>query len=79
MKTLLLLSALSTPVSAKRCPVVLIHVLTPESWSEMDEINLEMAKKRCPQKYKRSPCLKKFIRWKPLRYGAICGPKEEVE
>jgi hypothetical protein len=79
MKSLLLASALAISSGggkAKECPKTVMVLVTPEPWSAMDQINFNLAKKRCPVKYKRSPCLKKFIRWGKLRYSAICGMKE---
>jgi hypothetical protein len=79
MKSLLLAAALAASPGnkPKECPRTTIVLLTPEGWSAMDQINFNLAKKRCPVKYKRSPCLKKFIRWGKLRYSAICGARPE--
>ena len=70
-----LVAAMASHGKLKQCPDTVVHVMTPEPWSEMDQANLDIARERCPVKYKRSPCLKKFIRWEPLRYSAICGAR----
>jgi hypothetical protein len=64
--------------SVYSCPDTKVYLMTDEPWSKTDEFNLNKADKRCEELYKKSPCLKKFIRWEPLRYSAICGKKEAM-
>lgn len=68
--------ALHQTNSTTKCPKTKIILVNDDPWSEMDQINFDIAKNRCPEKYKKSPCLKKFIRWDKLRYSAVCGAKD---
>ena len=61
------------PVQHDYCPETQFVVHTPEDWSELDQANLELARRGCARRYPNSPCLKKFIRWEQLRYSAVCG------
>jgi len=77
MKGILIASIMGMgTIPPKHCPKTNIVLIDKEPWSKMDQINFNIAQNRCPEKYKKSPCLKKFIRWGKLRYGAICGAKD---
>ena len=59
---------------ALTCPVTKLINQSKEPWNKMDAIAKNVAKERCgPITHHRSPCLKQFIKQKPLTYRAICG------
>jgi hypothetical protein len=58
------------------CPKTLVFNKT-DTWVEHDNKSMKVAAKRCPQIYKRSPCLKVFIKKGFQDYNAICG--HEIE
>lgn len=46
---------------------------TAYAWNEFDMKTIEFAKKRCPEIYPDSPCLKLFIKLDKQDYYASCG------
>lgn len=68
MMLLLLLTFLSNA-----CPRTEIINLSNEPWNNIDQSNYEVALKRCPKLYEKSPCLKKFVKVKRQTYRATCG------
>lgn len=52
---------------------VLIGWKTLDDMTEMDSLSYKSAKKRCPEKFPRSPCLKIFAKKHEGNYVAICG------
>lgn len=63
--SLIILSAL--------CADTKIYNVSSDPWNETDVINYAISTKRCPEKYPRSPCLKKFTKIRENTYKAICG------
>lgn len=52
--------------------------LTTEPWNPQDYDNLETAKIRCGILYPLSPCVKKFVKVRPLMYRVICREEESL-
>lgn len=48
-----------------------------ESMTPMDRTSYQTAKRRCPEKYPRSPCLVTFERVSENNYRATCGAARE--
>ena len=69
--TFILLLFLSTT-----CPETELINISKEPWDDRDDQEYVVVKKRCKVKFPNSPCLKKFIKVRPLMYRAICGKKE---
>lgn len=69
MKAIILVAALA-------CPKPRIVDTTKTTWSKNDQWVYETAVRRCPEKYRYSPCLKYFIKKGYQNYSAICGAAE---
>lgn len=47
-------------------------------YTPVDEANFEIAKRRCPEKFPVSPCLKVFAKVEAYTYRAICGAPDAM-
>lgn len=47
-------------------------------YTPVDEANFEIAKRRCPEKFPVSPCLKVFAKIHAYTYRAICGASDAM-
>ena len=63
-------------VSNLSCPPTVVENRT-NTWKKIDHDNLMMARKRCPELYKDSPCLKFFRKKEELVYHAVCGEESK--
>ena len=57
------------------CAATIIVNLT-QTWTALDQKNLEFAQKRCRVHYSESPCAKKFVKKAERTYNVICGGKD---
>lgn len=62
-------------LAALSCPAPIISNVSGFPWNADDQAIMEVTKKRCDIKYKRSPCLIKFQKWGFKDYRVICGAK----
>jgi hypothetical protein len=53
-------------------------MVTDDEWDKQDETAYNTAVNRCPAKYKESPCLIKFVRYKRGQYSVLCGHKRQL-
>lgn len=58
------------------CPETTFTNLSNEDWNDRDMSEYESTKERCGEKFPNSPCVKKFIKVRPLVYRVICGREE---
>lgn len=49
--------------------------LTNLDWNDFDRQHLQVAKKRCGEIYKKSPCALEFRKRSERDYSVICGKK----
>lgn len=56
-------------------PTLIHHYLGPNSWDNIDYLNLKQAKRVCSTRYRNSPCLKYFNVVDFRTYRAICSKK----
>jgi hypothetical protein len=59
------------------CPTT--ELIGFDHFTEIDKINIDLTMKRCPQKFPKSPCLKKFYKRGFQTYWAVCGRPEPSE
>jgi hypothetical protein len=59
------------------CVATKLINLSDEPWNKRDMQSYRNAHKRCRLLYPKSPCLKKFIKVRPLMYRAICGGEDQ--
>ena len=59
------------------CPPTKWVNLSKEPWNDRDKYEYNIASNRCPQKYLKLPCVKKFIKVRPLMYRVICGKEKK--
>jgi hypothetical protein len=55
------------------CPQPIMVNESKEAWNKHDKLSLKQAQKRCSDKYKRSPCVKLFIKREPRTHAVLCG------
>ena len=63
---------MNTLILALTCGLTLMENRTKFDWNDLDRVHLTTAKKRCGEIYKKSPCLRTFIKRSPSDYSAIC-------
>ncbi len=69
MNCLLILLALA-------CPEPKMENLTSDPWNQQDYDHLKVAKKRCGEIYKASPCVILFRKRTTSDYSVICGKEK---
>jgi hypothetical protein len=62
---------MTLPLSMLMCMTFIVN--HTNVWTKEDVSNRERAQKRCSQLYKKSPCLKQFIKKSERNYHAVCG------
>lgn len=73
-----MIETIALVVALVSCPKTIIVNHTDE-WTVKDRIQIRHSKKRCEEKYERSPCLKVFIKKATNNYQVLCGKPEVVK
>lgn len=59
------------------CATPKIDNATKYPWNDFDQQSLNVAKVRCGELYKQSPCVKLFRKWDEKDYTVLCGKEKE--
>ncbi len=63
-------------LSALNCPKIIMENRTDKAWNDFDNQHLAIAKKRCGEIYRKSPCVKLFRKRSESDYSVICGKEK---